>query len=108
MDIFTELSKSLMPGTRVIRVNGWEEAEKYSMPRDCEVMMLDADPESDFIYMKKIDANGNEKFQRYKITEAPVVKFDPDKYITVEDFKNYQEENRKFQEDILDAINSLK
>ena len=107
-NILAGLNQTLFPGHTVIRVNGWEEAEKYPMPRDCEVIMLDKDPESDYIYMKKTDSNGGPTTQRYKITEAPVPRFDPDKYLSVDDFKSYQEENRKFQEDILDAVNSLK
>ena len=107
-NILQGLNQTLFPGHQVIRVNGWEGAEKYPIPRDCEVIMLDKDPESDYIYMKKTDSNGDPITQRYKITEAPVPKFDPEKYLSVQDFKSYQEENRKFQEDILDAIDSLK
>ena len=107
-NILTSLNQTLFPGHQVIRVNGWEGAEKYPMPRDCETIMLDKDPESNYIYMKKTDSNGDAITARYKITEAPVEKFDPDKYLSVQDFKSYQEETKKFQEDILDAIDSLK
>lgn len=107
-NILQGFNQTLFPGHSVIRVNGWEGADKYPMPRDCEAIMLDADPESDHLYMKKTDSNGGATTERYKYKKDPVPKFDPDKYLTVEDFKNYQEENRKFQEDILDAINSLR
>lgn len=107
-NILQGLNQTLFPGHTIIRVNGYEAAEKYPMPRDCEAIMLDSDPESSYLYMKKTDSNGGGITARYKYKEEPVPRFDPDKYLTVEDFKNYQEENRKFQEDILDAINSIK
>lgn len=101
MDIFSELSRALMPGTKVIKVSGWQAAKKYPIPRDCEVIMVDSDPDSDYIYMKKTDINGAEDFQRYQIIEDPVPEFDPEKYVTVNDFKNFKEE-------ILNGFNSLK
>ena len=107
-NILANLNQTLFPGHQVIRVNGWEAAEKYPMPRDCEVIMLDQDPESNYIYMKRTDSNGGPTTARYRIIEEPIPRFDPDKYISVEEFKSYREENSKFQEDILDAINSLK
>ena len=106
--ILQGLNQTLFPGHHVIRVKGWEEAEKYPLPRDCEAIFIDSDPESNYIYMKFTDSNGGPHTERYKIKEEPVPRFDPDKYLTVDDFKRYQEENRKFQEDILDAINSIK
>lgn len=106
--ILQGLNQTLFPGHRIIRVNGWEEAEKYPMPRDCEAIFIDKDPASDYIYMKLTDSNGGSTTARYKITEEPIPRFDPDKYISVEDFKSFKEETRKFQEDILDAIHSLK
>ena len=101
MDILSELNRALMPGGRVIRVNGWQEAEKYPLPRDCEVIMLDSDPNDDHIYMKKTDVNGASTFERYAIIEDPVPKFDPSKYVTIDDFKNFKEE-------MLNGFNSLK
>lgn len=109
MDNFlSNFNQTLFPGHQVIRVNGWEEAEKYPMPRDCEAILLDSNPESNYIYMKKSDSNGGVTTERYKYKKEPVPRFDPDKYLTVDDFMAYQEDNRKFQEDILDAINSIK
>ena len=101
MDIFSEFNKALMPGNRVIRVNGWEQAEKYPIPRDCEVIMLDCDPDSDYIYMKKTDINGAPTFARYKIKEEPIPKFDPEKYVTVDNFNELRKE-------MLNEFNSLK
>lgn len=101
MDLLNGLNQTLFPGQRVIRVNGWEAGEKYPMPRDCEAIMLDENPESDYIYMKVTDSNGGEKFARYRITEEPIPKFDPDKYVTANDFNSFKEE-------VLSGINSLK
>lgn len=106
--ILTGLNQTLFPGQKVIRVNGYEEADKYPMPRDCEAIFIDSDPLSDHLYMKKTDSNGGTKTERYKYKEDPVPRFDPDKYVTVEAFNEFREETRKFQEDILDAIHSIK
>ncbi len=101
MDILEGFNQTLFPGQKVIRVNGWQNAEKYPVPRDCEVIMLDTDPDSDYIYMKKVDQNGASNFERYKIEADPVPRFDPEKYVTVKDFENFQKE-------ILNGFNSLK
>ena len=101
MAILDSLNQALMPGHRVIKVDGWQAAEKYPLPRDCEVVMLDINPDVDYIYMKKTDVNGAESFARYMIEEDPIPKFDPDKYVTVDDLKNFKEE-------ILNGFNSLK
>lgn len=57
MDILNSLSQALYPGHRVIRVKGFQGAKDYPMPRDSEAIMLDEDPATNFIYMKKIDAD---------------------------------------------------
>ena len=95
------LGQALYPGHREIRVSGYEQAEKYPMPRDCEAIFIDSDPKSDYIYMKITDANGGERFARYKIIEEPIPKFEPGKYVTTNDFNSFKEE-------VLDGINSIK
>ena len=95
------LSQSLYPGHRMPKAKGWELAEKYPIPRDCEAVILDSDPDSDYIYMKVTDANGGEQFERYKIVPDPIPRFEPGKYVTINDFNSFKEE-------ILDGINSLK
>lgn len=101
MDLLNGLNQTLFPGQRVIRVNGWDAAEKYPMPRDCEAIMLDSNSESDYIYMKVTDSNGGARFARYKIVEEPIPRFDPDKYVTSSDFNSFKEE-------VLSGINSIK
>lgn len=104
MDILKGLTQSLYPGQRVIKVDGWQNADKYPVPHDCEVIMLDTT--EDYIYMKKVDINGGEKFARYKIIEDPIPVFNPDKFVTIEQFNQLREENEKFQEEVLSAIYS--
>ena len=101
MDIFNNLNQILYPGNRVIRVKGYQGAKEYSIPRDSEVILLDVDPAVNYIYMKKVDNNGVEQLARYKFEEDPVPEFDPEKFVTKDDF------NAKMQE-VLDGINSLK
>lgn len=101
MDILNSLNNTLFPGHRVPRVNGWKEAEKYQIPRDCEVIILDQNPEVDYIYMKKVDVSGVETFARYRIEEDPIPEFNPEKFVTTDDFA-------KFKEEILNGFDSLK
>lgn len=99
------LNQSLFPGHRELRSNGWEEAKNHQMPRDCEASFWDftsdPDPDVNYVYLKTIDINGSEKFMRYQLVEKPIPKFEPENYVTKNDFN-------EFKEDILDAINSLK
>ena len=97
MDNLQGLIQNLYPGYRVIKVDGWQNAQDYPVPRDCEVILLDS--KQDYIYMKKVDVNGGKEFERYKITVDPIPVFDPNKYVTIEDFDNFKKE-------LLDAINS--
>lgn len=94
------LNQSMFPGHRVPRVSGWEGIQKFNMPLDCEVIALDKDPESNHLYMKYIDQNGDEVCERYRYEKDPVPKFDPENYVTTKDFNS-------FKEDVLNAINSL-
>lgn len=55
MDILNSLNGTLFPGHRVPRVNGWKEGEKYQLPRDCEVIMLDSNPDWAAKFMKMSD-----------------------------------------------------
>ena len=105
VDILSNLSQGLnqafFPGHREVRVRGWEEAEKYPLPRDCEAVLLDADPNSDYIYMKKVEADGTERFERYLLVAKPVPKFDPDKYVSTSEFN-------KLKEDMNNGFDSIK
>lgn len=78
MDILSSLNNAILPGYRVHRFNGWESFEKFSIPRDSECIGLDIDDTKNYVYMKKVDANGVEIRERYKITPDPVEKFEPD------------------------------
>ena len=42
MDLFTNgNNQTLLPGQRLLKTKGYEAAEKYPMPRDCEVVIFD-------------------------------------------------------------------
>ena len=101
MDLFNSISQAIYPGHRVIRVRGYQEAKDYPIPKDSEVIMIDSDPNVNYIYMKKIDINGGEKFERYLFEEDPIPQFNPEDYITKTEF------NQKIEE-VLNAINSFK
>lgn len=98
MDVFTGNNQTLLPGQRLIKVKGYEAADKYPMPRDCETVLFDDD--EDYFYVKKTDTNGGVMLCRFKYEEDPIPHFDPKKYVTVDDFA-------KFKEDILNGFNDL-
>lgn len=78
MDLLKALQQTMMPGNRIPRVGSWDELKQYPMPVDCEGVFIDRDPNKDYIYMKRTDANGGEVCARYRITEDPVQEFDPE------------------------------
>jgi len=101
MDILNSLNQALYPGHKVIRVRGYKAAKDYPMPRDSEAIFLDSDPDTNYIYMKKVDINGGELVARYIYEEDPIPEFDPSKYVTTEEFNN------KITE-VMDGINSIR
>lgn len=99
MDLFTNgNNQTLLPGQRLLKTKGYEAAEKYPMPRDCEVVIFD--DEEPYFYVKKTDSNGGVTFVRCKYEEDPIPRFDPAKYVTVDDLA-------KFKEEILNGFNNL-
>lgn len=98
MELFNNTSPTLLPGQRLLKVNGCEAAEKYPMPRDCETVLFDEN--EDYLYIKKTDTNGGVILLRYKLKEDPIPHFDPKKYVTVEDFS-------KFREEMLNGFNNI-
>ena len=100
-DILSNISRAILPGARVPRVRGWEGALKFAMARDAEAILLDEDDSKDHMYMKYVDKDGNEICERYHYTRDPVKEFNPDEYITKEEFNALREEMH-------DGINSVK
>ena len=92
----------LTPGQRLLGVKGADAAEKYPMPRDCHAPLFDED--EDYLYIKKTDVNGGVTIDRYRLEPDPIPKFDPKKYVTVDDFNSFKVE---IKEEILNGINSL-
>lgn len=99
MDLLTNSNPTLLPGQRLLKAKGYDGADKYPMPRDCEAPIFDED--EDYLYIKKTDTNGGVTLLRYKLEEDPIPHFDPKKYVTVDDFA-------KFKEDILNGFNDLR
>lgn len=97
--ILNRMNRVILPGQRVMRVDGWEGLKKFSMPRDSEGIFLNTDPTDDHVFMKAVDLDGNETCERYSLVPDPVEEFDPKKYVTKQDLDNWKEE-------LLDAINS--
>ena len=101
MNILNTFSSDLYTGHRVLRVSSYEEFKALHTPPDCEIMAINKNPDINEIYMKQVDNLGNEKPAKYSYKEIPEVKFDPDKYVTHEEFNELKEEIRN-------GFNSLK
>ena len=99
MDLLNTSNPTLLPGQRLLSVKGgYDAAEKYPTPRDCEAAIFDE--EEDYLYIKKTDTNGGVTITRYRLEEEPIPRFDPKKYVTVDDFTSFKEE-------ILNGFDSL-
>ena len=98
MDLLNNINPVLTPGQRLLGVKGADAAEKYPMPRDCHAPLFDED--EDYLYIKKTDVNGGVTIDRYRLELDPIPKFDPKKYVTMDDFNSFKEE-------VLNGINGL-
>ena len=98
MDLLNTVNPLLTPGQRLLGVKGFDAAEKYPFPRDCQAALFDE--EDDYVYIKRTDTNGGVTLDRYRLEPDPIPKFDPKKYVTVDDLA-------KFKEEVLNAINGL-
>ena len=103
MDILNSLNQTLYPGYRVPRVKGYEGAKAYFVPRDCEAMMIDEDPNKNIMYMKKVDNNGVESVGWYDYKERPIPEYDPEKFVTKDELKNLKED---LVNEVINAINT--
>lgn len=101
MDILSNLVQAVMPGARVHRFHGWDEFMKFSIPRDSELIGLEADDSKNFLYMKKCDVNGVVTAMRYDYNPNPVEEFDPEKYVT-------KEELNKLTGEMKDGFDSIR
>lgn len=91
MDILSGFGSDLFSGHRIIRVKSWESWTNMQIPPNCEVMGIDENPDKNYLYMKRCDQNGNVINARYKYTDDPVKEFDPEKYVTVDQFNELME-----------------
>jgi hypothetical protein len=91
MDILSGFGSDLFSGHRIIRVKSWDDWKKLQIPSNCELMGIDEDPDKNYLYMKRSDTYGNTKDARYKYTDDPVKEFDPEKYVTVDQFNELME-----------------
>ena len=99
VELLNSQNPTILPGQRLLSVKGgYEAAEKYPTPRDCDVAIFDE--EDDYVYIKRTDTNGGVTTSRYALIEDPIPKFDPKRYVTVDDFASFKEE-------IINGINDL-
>lgn len=99
MDLLQAVNPVLTPGQRLLSTDsGFEGAEKYPFPRDCEAAIFDAN--DDYVYIKKTDVNGATVLRMFHLEEVEIPRFDPKKYVTVDDFNSLKEE-------MINGFNSL-
>lgn len=92
MDILSGFNSDIFPGHRIVRVKSWDEWVRLQVPRDCELIGIDESNEKNYLYMKWNDANNKTVDARYRYEDDPVQEFDPEKYVTVEQFNKLMEE----------------
>ena len=99
MDLLNSTNPVLVPGQRLLTTDaGYQGADKYPFPRDCEAAIFDKN--EDYVYIKRTDVNGATTLRRFHLEEEPLPVFDPKKYVTVDDLA-------AFKEEILNGLNSL-
>lgn len=98
MELTSFTNPTLLPGQRLLSTKGYDGAEKYPMPRDCQAAIFDS--EEDYVYIKATDTNGGVSLKRYKLEEDPIPRFEPGNYVTINDFE-------KFKEEVLNGINGI-
>lgn len=91
-DFSTMITQAILPGSRVPRFNGWDEFVKFNIPRDSELIGIDADDSKNYLYMKKVDKMGVQTAMRYDYNPNPVEEFEPDKYVTKAELNDLKEE----------------
>lgn len=94
----------LATGTRLNAVKGFDAAEKYPTPKDSVVPIFDED--ADYVYIKTTDVNGGVSMRMFSMKEEPIPKFDPKKYVTIDDFNSFREEMRNGFNAIHQSINN--
>lgn len=95
----------LTPGQRLLKCKGFEAAEKYPFPRDCEAPIFDED---EAVFYKKVtDVNGATTIRMFEYNEVPIPRFDPKKYVTIDDFDNFKEEILHGFTDLQQSIQSI-
>ena len=90
MDFLSAFGQTVYQGQRLPRVKGWRGASDFHIPVNTEAALLDED-NPDIIYLKKNDANNNEKTAWYDLVERPIPEFDPDKYVSIKQFDERME-----------------
>ena len=108
MDILNSLNNAILPGARVHRFRGWDEFLRFAIPRDSELIGLDADDSKNWLYMKKCDINGVETAMRYDFSPNPVEEFDPDKYVTKKELDELKEDMKNGFDSIRELVSSTK
>ena len=108
MDILSNLNDVILPGARVKRFRSWDEFVKFAIPRDSELIGLDADDSKDYLYMKKCDINGVETAMRYEYNPKPVEEFEPGKYVTKNEFDSLKEDMNNGFDSLRELITSTK
>ena len=106
MNILNSFSSDLYTGHRVLRVASYDEFKNLRCPPDCEVIAINKNPDIKEVYMKQVDALGNEISGKYSYEEIPEIKFDPKDYVTHEEFEELKEEIRNGFDSIKSSANT--
>lgn len=94
-----------LPNTKVPRVKGTAEAEKYPTQPNTEVVLFDESQE-DIIYIKVTAQNGFTRTVRYRCYEEPEPTTEDllkDEFITKTEFNSFIDEFREFRKEMTNA-----
>lgn len=93
---------TILPNTGLIYAKGFEKAEAYQTPLSSVVPIFDED--EDILYIKSTDSNGNCSMKMFSLTEEEIPRFDPRKYVSIEEFNSLKEDINNGFESIRKSI----
>lgn len=95
----------MLPNTKVPRVKGTAEADRYPTQPNTEVVLFDESQE-DIMYIKVTAQNGFTRTVRYRCYEEPEPTTEDllkDEFITKNEFNSFINEFREFRKEMTDA-----
>lgn len=94
---------AVLPNTKVARVRGFAEADKFPTQPNTEVVLLD-EAQEDIIYIKATDQNGFARTVRYHCYEEPEPTTEDllkNEFVGKQEWNSFMEEFRQFRKEMM-------